>query len=387
MNKILYITKHNPWGIGGGNVASKIYLYAFLQVFKDYQIDLCINGDIPVSLIPNEIKNENNIKIFRVKKRNIFSKILSPITKITHRYQDVAIELMRKNTYSYCIFDHSSIAGSLVNLFKGKTYTIVIHHNYEKDYFRDNTLNPLKRKLLSPVVEQNEQSAYINCDLNIFLTEEDLYQFFKSYGKNNKNNIVTGLFELNENYTKCSRNLKLPIPTIVITGSLCNVQNIDGITYFIKELYPLIPSNYKIIIAGKSPDEKIINMIATKSNIELIANPKDMKVILKRGNIFLSPARLGGGIKVRITDGLKEGLPIIAHKTSARGYNQYVEKGYFKSFDTTKDFELKLSQLISEIYNDKYNAEDISKMYSQLSSFNNKVLYLKEAIQLNNNNI
>ena len=42
MKKVLYILKHNPWGIGGGCYASNLYFTAFLEVFKDYQFDILL---------------------------------------------------------------------------------------------------------------------------------------------------------------------------------------------------------------------------------------------------------------------------------------------------------------------------------------------------------
>lgn len=35
MKKVLYILKHNPWGIGGGCYASNLYFTAFLEVLRN----------------------------------------------------------------------------------------------------------------------------------------------------------------------------------------------------------------------------------------------------------------------------------------------------------------------------------------------------------------
>lgn len=83
MKKVLYILKHNPWGIGGGCYASNLYFTAFLEVFKDYQFDIllcdyCLEMDHPTynghcHFIPVVPKGK--------------SKILSVFTGIMHRYQ------------------------------------------------------------------------------------------------------------------------------------------------------------------------------------------------------------------------------------------------------------------------------------------------------------
>ena len=105
--KILYITKHNPWGRGGGATASRMYLEAFIQIFANDVIELCIANQIPYSDIPMTIRNSENIKLIEVPPRSMLSRLLSPLTGITHRYQEIAIKLLRLITYDFCIFDNS----------------------------------------------------------------------------------------------------------------------------------------------------------------------------------------------------------------------------------------------------------------------------------------
>lgn len=40
--KILYILKHNPWGIGGGCFACRNYLQLFTTIFSNAAFDVCI---------------------------------------------------------------------------------------------------------------------------------------------------------------------------------------------------------------------------------------------------------------------------------------------------------------------------------------------------------
>ena len=39
---ILYILRHNPWGIGGGCYACRCYLDAFTTLFAEAQFDVCV---------------------------------------------------------------------------------------------------------------------------------------------------------------------------------------------------------------------------------------------------------------------------------------------------------------------------------------------------------
>lgn len=381
--KILYITKHNPWGRGGGASASGMYLTALNRVFENDEIDLCISDLISDSNIPENIIKNRNIHIYKAKARSFISKMISPFSGITHRFQTLGKSLLNRNKYDYCVFDHSSIGGSLMKYVPQSTKTIVIHHNYEPDYFASNCNNALFRTLLLPTVKRNEKVAYKAAYLNIFLTAEDVETFRKQYGNSLGNNIVTGLFEQNQIESNPVKTLVRPSPTIVITGSLNNVQNTDGIKYFIDDLYPLIPDDYKIIIAGQKPNDAIINLTTGKPNIKLIANPDNMSSIVSEGNIFLSPAKSGSGIKVRITDGLKMGLPVIAHEVSARGYYGFITKGYFKSFSTPEEFSLKLKELLKAISSNEIKPEEIFAFYNDECSLEKAVSRLKQTILKN----
>lgn len=381
--KILYITKHNPWGRGGGAAASGMYLNALCRVFKDGDIDLCVSDLISENSIRQIFFIMKNIHVYKVKARPFISRAFSPLTGITHRFQKTGKYLLRRNKYDYCVFDHSSIGGSLMKYVPEGTKTIVIHHNYEPDYFASNCKYSIIRNLILPSVRQNERRAYKEADINIFLTTEDAESFKNHYGKTLGKNIVTGLFEQRKIVTNPVKTLVRSAPIIVITGSLNNVQNTEGIKYFIDELYPLIPYDYKIIIAGQKPNETILKLVSGKPNIELIANPEDMSKVVCKGNIFLSPAKSGSGIKVRITDGLKMGLPVIAHEVSARGYYNFIAKGYFKSFSTPDEFCTKLKELVDGISSNEIKPENIHSFYNDECSLEKAVCRLKQAILTN----
>lgn len=375
--RVLYLTKHDPWGVGGGAVASGMYLGLLARVFSDARIDLCVADScrIPAGGTPA------NINIIPVGPRGKVSKLLSPITGITHRFQDKALSLLGDNAYDFVVFDHSSLAGTLVDHLPDNIRSIVIHHNFEQDYFRDNTPSALHRKMLLPAVARNERKAYHRCSLSIFLTKEDEEQFASVYGRTSKATTVVGLVEDCAGYPAPSTPLKDRTPlTIAITGSLGNVQNIDGIRYFVSELYPQIPENINIIVAGKNPTAEIRSLLDLP-RVKLIPNPPSMQPILETASIFLCPARLGGGIKVRVSDGLKAGLPVIAHEVSARGYGAFIKRGMLRSFSSPADFRQQLDNTIAAINSETLIAADIATAYRSETSVDTAADKLKAIIR------
>lgn len=372
--KILYILKHNPWGIGGGCYACRNYLELFLEIFKHDSINVLICSEYLKEREDFEFKN---CTFITVPQRRKLSQYLSPITHVMHRHQNVAEKMIKKNHYDYCIFDHNSIAGSLVDLCRErKIKTIVLNHNCEVEYFRDNN-SKLKNLLLLPSVKRNERNSYQKCDYNIFLTEEDKEIFKGLYGKSQTTSIIGGCFlNKNEEIEENNHPFNLNNLRIVISGTIGNVQNLDGINYFLDDLYPLLPKNVQIIITGKNPPQALIEKIKKYSNIEIKPNPQDIMSIIKSCDIFLCPTRLGGGMKLRIMDGVRSCIPILTHKVSARGYKDFENKGFLYSFESKQEFLNGFNSIVKKIAEEK-DLKNNMFIQSKNITFDGKLEYIK----------
>ena len=373
--RILYILKHNPWGIGGGCYACRNYLELFTEVFKDSCFDVLICSEYLESQISKDFVN---CTFYPVSPRNKISQYLSPITQILHRHQRVAVSMIEKNLYDYCIFDHNSIAGSLVGICKKKGIkTIVLNHNCELEYFRDNN-SWLKNLLLLPFVRKNERKAYLKCDYNIFLTDEDRDLFKNIYGESGTKTVVGGCFLRKGDVINHSvMPFNAACVKLVISGTIGNVQNRDGINFFLDELYEYLPENIEVVITGRNPTEEIIKKVAKLKNVSIIANPADILEIVGKCDVLVCPTRLGGGMKLRLIDGLRCGLPVISHKVSARGYTAFVDKGIVCQFETAEEFGSCLVKVIDLIQNGKIDKTIIGKCAEDIFSFEAALKRLK----------
>lgn len=355
---ILYILKHNPWGIGGGCYACRNYLEIFTKIFKDSKFKVLICEEYAKDIINSDFANCNFIP---VAPRSKVSKYFSPITSILHRHQSIATKMLKHNHYDYCIFDHNSIAGSLVDLCKKrKVKSIVLNHNCELEYFKDSH-HAYQNLLLLPTVKYNEKKAFLNCDYNIFLTQEDANLFNKLYGRSKTKSIIGGCFFKKEEIINFKRDRKQDVkhPIFVISGSMDNFQNIDGINYFLDSLYKHIPQEAQVILTGKNPSAALTERVAQLPNVQIIANPQHILEVVKECDIYLCTTRQGGGLKLRIMDGIKCNIPIITHKTSARGYKELEKQGILFSFETEYEFTEAIQKTIkllrdSQIIKEKF---------------------------------
>lgn len=377
---ILYILKHDPWGIGGGCYASKRYLELFCSVFADAHIDCLVCEEY---LKNGKVGDFPNVNFVPVKPRTKLSQLLTPITGILHRHQETALSLIKDKKYDYCIFDHNSIAGTLATECKKRGIkTIVLNHNCEYEYYRDNNTG-LRKLLILPWVSKREKLSYKTCDFNIFLTKEDERIFTKRYGKSETKRTVGGIFNgPNEKIKPVTDLPQFHTDNIrlVISGTMGNIQNLDGINYFLDDLYPTLPNTISVVLAGKNPPNELIEKVKQYTNVEIIANPIDMDAVVRECDIFVCPARLGGGIKLRVTDGLRNGLPVIAHEVSARGYEEFEEKGYLVPFSDKDTFLSIFIDLKKEIASSGFNKQDIAIIAYENFDFYNTAMRVKNSI-------
>ena len=245
--KVLYILKHDPWGIGGGCYASRCYFEAFETIFANAQFDVLCCSEFYDNILAH-ISKQFSVKA--VPPMSKWTKLSSVATKVINRFHQHALNLIKRNSYDWCVFDHSSIAGSISKYCKDRgVRTIVINHNCEYDYYRDSHPQWYKTFATLPIIKWNENNAFLYCDFNIFLTQEDYRQFELMYGSSQTSAIVSGCF-LHRDYSE-----KEPLiigqhtnPKLVISGTIGNVQNMDGITHFLNHLYQYVPKNVEIVI-------------------------------------------------------------------------------------------------------------------------------------------
>ena len=380
--RILYVLKHDPWGIGGGCYACRNYLQLFSEVFAGADMDVCICKEY---LTPKGKSEYPHAHFYPIVPRGLMSKVLTVFSGVMHRHQSTVEALLRQDEYDYCIFDHNSIAGSLVETCQRRgVKSIVLNHNCEYDYYRDNN-GALKRWMFLRHVRQNERRSYLECDYNIFLTEEDKEQFERMYGKSTTTSIVGGCF-YSKGYAMPSLAHFSPFRKehmrLVISGTMGNVQNLDGIHYFLDELLPHVPAGMEVVLAGKNPPASLVERVKLLApRVTIIPNPKDMDAVVSDCDIFLCPARLGGGMKLRVMDGFRNGLPVLAHTVSARGYREFERKGMMWEFDKPGEFGVSLGNIMRNIQENTISREMIAKEACGMFDFRQAVDRIKTIIK------
>jgi len=222
--------------------------------------------------------------------------------------------------------------------------------------------------------------------VNLTLSENDKTELEKKFeldGRSSCYNIGCFEYERKPNKEKENRTSHNSCSlSVVITGTLIAKQTEDGVTWFIDNFLPILKryENISITIAGRDPSKKLQMLCRKHDIITLVANPANMNNIIKEADIYICPIRLGSGLKLRVMDGLRNGIPVIAHKTSASGYEAHFNKPWFKIFTGKDDFEREFHNLYTSLMQKEFTKVEIEKHFYRDFSFEAGINRLKQVL-------
>lgn len=377
---VLFITHHYLSGNSGGAFASRAYINAFAEITDEMTLLYPVkDGQNLFDGINPKIKT---IPVVYVIPK--WRKFLNLIIGKVHRYSEATTYFLKEKKADIVVFDSSMVSYRLIKFFKAKGYrTIVIHHNYQYEYFKDNCRGILRTATLF-WCKIYERQAIQNADINLTLTQQDVDLLANNYTDGNKTSFrALGAFEHKRHELKnIQAEQKKNKNRFVITGSLSSFQTYASLNKWIMDYYPLLKSVFPdstLTIAGKDPSEELVKL-CRNNGVIVVASPPNMDDVLKKADYYICPTFFGGGLKLRIMDGLQWGLPVVSHEVSARGYDVFKREKCLFAYSDIKGFELALQKLKST----SMTRQQIQELYKSVFSFDAGVKRLRDIIVNNN---
>lgn len=380
--KVLFIANNSPFGYGGASQGLHCFLDAVLEIYgRDKVVVMTVaEADVP--------QNYQDIQTIKVPRRNKLGQLLGFLTGNLRRFTTPLIKYMREHhaEYEMCIINGSLMGQAVKALSKMDVKTAVIFHNYEIEFHKDNrTPESLKGHYLG-AIRRSERMSFLHSDMNLFHSSQDLDLFKQAYGTPKGFNSVLGVYNIKD--TENGQDLKEVVQEfdLSISGSLVNYQNTAGVINFnenyLETAKKVIPG-LKVLLTGRNPSETIKSIQLQHPDIyTIVPNPVDIFSYVQKGRIYVSPTHIGGGMKIRAMDGLRSGMPILAHEVSSRGYDYYYDKPYFKSYSDKESFEKGLTELLDYIERTPNYREIINHDYYEYFSFKAGVERMRKGLCL-----
>jgi len=109
---------------------------------------------------------------------------------------------------------------------------------------------------------------------------------------------------------------------ILHIGTMYWPPNIDGIEWFIREIYPHIrarQSGVVLDVVGARPPQELIDLSSNGTGINVTGYVRDTRPYLEQAGVFIVPLRAGGGMRVKILEALAQGLPVVSTTLGCEG--------------------------------------------------------------------
>lgn len=222
------------------------------------------------------------------------------------------------------IVDHYEMFQYVPKHYKGK----VIMHTHNAEFMLWQRMGELSNnpvikfllKLEAKRVKRYEKKIFALSDL-VYSTLSDIELYDKSGFKTDKHKCTYHLGN-DELLQLPPLSFKETEGALSFMGTLSWEPNIDGLLWFIKNVWPKIiekKPESRFYIMGKKGDKRIEGAAKPYKNIIFTGFVKKLESYLKKTTVYIAPLRFGSGMKVKVLEGLYRGVPMVSTSVGAEG--------------------------------------------------------------------
>jgi glycosyltransferase involved in cell wall biosynthesis len=237
--------------------------------------------------------------------------------------------LLKKNFYDCVVFAHVSSLelARLVRKVSPHSKVILDAHNVDHLLFaqeNDITVNS-KKKEFEFIKKSEEQirllaDGIITCSFNDFTILNQLNE------SSLRGVVVPNGTDTGRNSYQVHKDNR--IPHLIFCGSLDYEPNIDGLNWFVSEVWPFIhkkSSNAVLTIIGRNPSFDLRQKMISLQGINFVGPVKDVRVYYHQNSLAIVPLLKGSGTRLKILEAMALGIPVVSTTKGAEGID--VETG------------------------------------------------------------
>lgn len=114
----------------------------------------------------------------------------------------------------------------------------------------------------------------------------------------------------------------LPVADLVFVGAMDWMANIDGVSFFVREVLPLIRRRHPactLVIAGRNPAPEVRALADGDARIRVTGTVEDVRPYLWGASVSIVPLRVGGGTRLKIYESMAARVPVVSTSVGAEG--------------------------------------------------------------------
>ena len=160
-------------------------------------------------------------------------------------------------------------------------------------------------------------------DTVIAVSERDAGQFRARYGIERTATIPTGVdLQYFEHRAPAQRGAD-EAHTVVFTGSMDWLANIDGIGWFLESVWPRISAarpDTRMVVVGRAPPAALVKAARDRGlKWEFTGFVDDVRPYVHAADVFVIPLRVGGGTRIKAYEAMAMGCPVVSTTIGVEG--------------------------------------------------------------------
>lgn len=139
--------------------------------------------------------------------------------------------------------------------------------------------------------------------------------------------------------------------TIVFTGSMDWIANVDGVEFFMDAVWPLITRarrDAKCVIVGRSPPQSLVDRAKARGiKWEFTGFVDDVRPYVHAAQVYVIPLRVGGGTRIKVYEAMAMGCPIVSTSIGVEGL-PVIDDEHYIGADTAEDMATAVVALLRD---------------------------------------
>ncbi|SDT96756.1 TIGR03087 family PEP-CTERM/XrtA system glycosyltransferase [Desulfobacula phenolica] len=201
-------------------------------------------------------------------------------------------------------------------------------------------------------------------DKSVFVSHKEAVLFIKHYpGAKNIQVVSNGVDYQYFDSEKTEISQFFSSPMLVFSGAMDYYANIDGVTWFAKEILPEIKKkipDVNFYIVGSNPDPRV-KALEKDTSIIVTGFVKDIREYYKAADLCIIPLRIARGVQNKVLEAMAMGKAVISTTPAVQGINPKV-----KQVVEIEDDPLKFARKIISVMN---NTDRIKELGNSASIF------------------
>ncbi|MFL6661785.1 MAG: glycosyltransferase [Rhizobacter sp.] len=205
--------------------------------------------------------------------------------------------------------------------------TVCFTHNVEAEIFARHATQAkgaLMRRVWASQhrkMQRFEQESLRGFDAVVAVSERDAKHFRERQGVANAAVIPTGVdLDFFAWQAPPPADARTP-PTVVFTGSMDWSANIDGVQFFLDEVWPLVIAQVpqaRFVVVGRNPPSSLVER-ARGQAVTFTGFVDDVRPHVHGAHVFVIPLRVGGGTRIKAFEAMAMGCPMVSTAIGIEG--------------------------------------------------------------------